>query len=57
VLDRVKEITRQIDELRMKAERSARAGDLARVAEIRFAADGAVPDGEPEPAEPVGVER
>ena len=36
VLDRVKEITRQIDELRMEAERAERAGDLARVAEIRY---------------------
>jgi ATP-dependent Clp protease ATP-binding subunit ClpB len=36
VLDRVKEITRQIDELRMEAERAERNGDLARVAEIRY---------------------
>jgi ATP-dependent Clp protease ATP-binding subunit ClpB len=36
VLDRVKEITRQIDELRMEAERAERGGDLARVAEIRY---------------------
>src|ERR671938_613303 len=35
-LDRVKEITRQIDELRMEAERAERGGDLARVAEIRY---------------------
>src|SRR5438128_959356 len=35
-LDRVKEITKQIDELRMEAERSERGGDLARVAEIRY---------------------
>jgi ATP-dependent Clp protease ATP-binding subunit ClpB len=35
-LDRVKEITRQIDELRMEAERAERSGDLARVAEIRY---------------------
>jgi ATP-dependent Clp protease ATP-binding subunit ClpB len=35
-LDRVKEITKQIDELRMEAERAERAGDLARVAEIRY---------------------
>src|SRR5207244_1532420 len=34
-LDRVKEITRQIDELRMEAERAERNGELARVAEIR----------------------
>ena len=36
VLDRVKEITRQIDELRMEAERAERHGDLQRVAEIRY---------------------
>src|SRR4029077_19858697 len=36
ILDRVKEITRQIDELRMEAEREERAGNLARVAEIRY---------------------
>jgi len=36
VLDRVKEITRQIDELRMEAEREERQGNLARVAEIRY---------------------
>jgi ATP-dependent Clp protease ATP-binding subunit ClpB len=36
VLDRVKEITRQIDELRMEAERAERHGELARVAEIRY---------------------
>ena len=36
VLDRVKEITRQIDELRMEADRAERHGDLARVAEIRY---------------------
>ena len=35
-LDRVKEITRQIDDLRMEAERAERIGDLARVAEIRY---------------------
>jgi len=35
-LDRVKEITKQIDELRMEAERAERGGDLARVAEIRY---------------------
>src|SRR6188472_2379008 len=35
-LDRVKEITRQIDELRMEAERAERHGDLQRVAEIRY---------------------
>jgi ATP-dependent Clp protease ATP-binding subunit ClpB len=36
VLDRVKEITRQIDELRMEAERAEREGNLERVAEIRY---------------------
>jgi ATP-dependent Clp protease ATP-binding subunit ClpB len=36
VLDRVKDITRQIDDLRMEAERAERNGDLARVAEIRY---------------------
>jgi ATP-dependent Clp protease ATP-binding subunit ClpB len=35
-LERVKEITKQIDELRMEAEREERAGNLARVAEIRY---------------------
>ncbi|MBM3676345.1 MAG: AAA family ATPase [Actinobacteria bacterium] len=35
-LDRVKEITRQIDELRMEADREERHGNLARVAEIRY---------------------
>jgi ATP-dependent Clp protease ATP-binding subunit ClpB len=35
VLDRVKEITQRIDELRMEAERAERSGDLQRVAEIR----------------------
>jgi len=35
-LQRVGEIKRQIDELRMEAERAERAGDLQRVAEIRY---------------------
>ena len=35
-LERVKEITRRIDELRMEAERAERNGDLERVAEIRY---------------------
>jgi ATP-dependent Clp protease ATP-binding subunit ClpB len=35
-LERVKEITRSIDELRMEAERAERNGDLQRVAEIRY---------------------
>ena len=45
VLDRVKEITRQIDELRTEAERAERQGDLARVAEIRY---GLIPEIEKE---------
>jgi ATP-dependent Clp protease ATP-binding subunit ClpB len=36
VLDRVKDVTRSIDELRMEAEREERAGNLQRVAEIRY---------------------
>jgi ATP-dependent Clp protease ATP-binding subunit ClpB len=35
-LERVKEVTRRIDELRMEAEREERAGNLQRVAEIRY---------------------
>ena len=35
-LERVKEITRAIDELKMEAERAERNGDLQRVAEIRY---------------------
>src|SRR5207253_7946636 len=35
-LERVKEITKRIDELRMEAERAERAGELQRVAEIRY---------------------
>src|SRR5438270_2203205 len=35
-LDRVKQVTQRIDELRMEAERAERAGDLQRVAEIRY---------------------
>jgi ATP-dependent Clp protease ATP-binding subunit ClpB len=35
-LDRVKEITQRIDELRMEAERAERQGELQRVAEIRY---------------------
>jgi ATP-dependent Clp protease ATP-binding subunit ClpB len=35
-LQRVGDIKRQIDELRMEAEREERAGNLARVAEIRY---------------------
>jgi ATP-dependent Clp protease ATP-binding subunit ClpB len=57
-LDRVKEITKQIDELRMEAEREERHGNLARVAEIRY---GLLPQLEAElsergePAEPAMV--
>jgi ATP-dependent Clp protease ATP-binding subunit ClpB len=40
-LERVKEVTRRIDELRMEAEREERAGNLQRVAEIRY---GELPD-------------
>ncbi len=36
MLDRIKDVTKQIDELRMEAERAERAGELARVAEIRY---------------------
>jgi ATP-dependent Clp protease ATP-binding subunit ClpB len=35
-LERVKEITRRVDELRMEAERAERDGELQRVAEIRY---------------------
>jgi ATP-dependent Clp protease ATP-binding subunit ClpB len=35
-LDRVKEITQRIDELRMEADRAERSGNLERVAEIRY---------------------
>jgi ATP-dependent Clp protease ATP-binding subunit ClpB len=35
-LERVKEITKRIDELSMEAERAERQGDLQRVAEIRY---------------------
>src|SRR5207248_2182702 len=35
-LERVKEITKKIDDLRMEAERAERMGDLQRVAEIRY---------------------
>jgi ATP-dependent Clp protease ATP-binding subunit ClpB len=47
-LQRVAEIKRQIDELRMEAEREERLGNLARVAEIRY---GVLPDLEKELAE------
>jgi ATP-dependent Clp protease ATP-binding subunit ClpB len=35
-LERVKEITKRIDELKMEAERAERQGELQRVAEIRY---------------------
>jgi ATP-dependent Clp protease ATP-binding subunit ClpB len=44
-LDRVKEITRQVDELKMEADRAERQGDLQRVAEIRY---GSLPELEKE---------
>jgi ATP-dependent Clp protease ATP-binding subunit ClpB len=47
-LQRVGEIKRQIDELRMEAEREERQGNLARVAEIRY---GLLPELEKELAE------
>ncbi|MGH3065836.1 MAG: ATP-dependent Clp protease ATP-binding subunit, partial [Gaiellaceae bacterium] len=47
-LQRVADIKRQIDELRMEAEREERAGNLARVAEIQY---GILPDLEKELAE------
>jgi ATP-dependent Clp protease ATP-binding subunit ClpB len=57
-LERVKEIMGRIDELKGEAERAERAGELQRVAEIRYGElpelekelaerDGTVPDGEP----------
>jgi ATP-dependent Clp protease ATP-binding subunit ClpB len=52
-LERVKEITRRIDELRMEAERAERSGELQRVAEIRY---GELPALEKELAEKKDVE-
>src|SRR5579884_3353224 len=51
-LERVKEITRRIDELKMEAEREERQGNLQRVAEIRY---GELPAIEKELAERDGV--
>jgi ATP-dependent Clp protease ATP-binding subunit ClpB len=51
-LERVKEITRRIDELKMEAERAERQGELQRVAEIRY---GDLPKLEQELAERDGV--
>jgi ATP-dependent Clp protease ATP-binding subunit ClpB len=47
-LERVKEVMTRIDELKMEAERAERAGDLQRVAEIRY---GELPQLETELAE------
>ena len=52
-LDRIKEIKRLIDELRMEAERAERQGELQRVAEIRY---GELPALEQELAERPDVE-
>jgi ATPases with chaperone activity, ATP-binding subunit len=51
-LERVKEITKSIDELKMEADRAERQGDLQRVAEIRY---GALPALEQELAERDGL--
>jgi ATP-dependent Clp protease ATP-binding subunit ClpB len=51
-LERVKAATRRVDELRMEAERAERAGDLQRVAEIRY---GELPQLEKELAERDGA--
>ena len=56
VLDRVKEITRHIDELRMEAERAERDGDLQRVAEIRYGLLPALEKELAERGEPSGAE-
>jgi ATP-dependent Clp protease ATP-binding subunit ClpB len=52
-LDRVKEITQRIDELRMEFERAERAGDFNRAAEIRH---GELPDLERELAQRDGTQ-
>jgi ATP-dependent Clp protease ATP-binding subunit ClpB len=52
-LERIKEATRRLDELRMEAERAEREGNLQRVAEIRY---GEIPDLERELAERKGPE-
>ena len=57
-LERVKQVMARIDELKSEADRAERAGDLQRVAEIRYGElpeleqelaqrDGAIPEGEP----------
>jgi ATP-dependent Clp protease ATP-binding subunit ClpB len=53
-LERVKEITRRIDELKREAEREERAGNLERVAQIRY---GELPELEKELAERDGLTR
>ena len=53
-LDRVSEVTKAIDELRMEAERAERAGDLQRVAEIRYGELPALERELEERREPVG---
>src|SRR5215469_17062456 len=50
-LERIKEATRRLDELRMEAERAEREGNLQRVAEIRY---GEIPDLEREIASTEG---
>ena len=52
-LERIKEATRRIDELRMEAERAEREGNLQRVAEIRY---GEIPALEQELAERSALE-
>src|SRR5258705_2585801 len=53
-LERVKEITRRIDELKREAEREERAGSLERVAQIRY---GELPELERELADRDGLTR
>src|SRR5256886_12295398 len=53
-LERVKEITRRIDELKREAEREERAGNLERVAQIRY---GELPELEKELADRDGLTR
>jgi ATP-dependent Clp protease ATP-binding subunit ClpB len=53
-LERVKEITRRIDELKREAEREERAGNLERVAQIRY---GELPELEKELAKRDGLTR
>jgi ATP-dependent Clp protease ATP-binding subunit ClpB len=53
-LERIKDATRRLDELRMEAERAERDGNLQRVAEIRY---GEIPELERELAERKGPEQ